>query len=313
MADYETMVSELDAGDATPDPSTTDQTPVGQPETTPGFDYYVGDKANRIPEAAEFSFKHNGQLARVPATKLVNNYRQTSHLEAKLKEMNDRYSAYEKEVGPLDEWTKRRDELGKYEQLQKWSQENPDQWQRIWEGYERAQNGLPPQATGEAGPQFDHLHKVISGLKEEIGGLNTWKQEREAADLQTRTDNEVGKIEEEAINFGKTYEKYGISLDEVNEDGISLKGQIIKFAVDNKIGSFDVAASAYLRDTLIEKAAQYGRQESVKGLKGDASAGIIDRSGVPPQGQVKPVDVRGMSEDQRKDAALAEMSAETAT
>jgi len=305
--DNEQMIAELEGGE--PQTEASDQTPAA-PET-PGFDYYLGDKANRIPESAEFSFKHNGQLARVPATKLVNNYRQTAHLEAKLKDLNDKYSTYEKEVGDLDSWRKQRDEFSKYDSLQKWSTENPDAWNRIWEGYQKAQNGIMPQDQAQtSGIEAEALNRTISELRNQVGELSSWKQERDAKDQEAALQGEIEKIESEATEYAKKVGKYGIELDAPDEEGISLKGRILKFAADNGIGKFSIAADTYLNDTLLEKATQMGRQEGVKGVKGDVAAGIVSRSGIPPQGQDQKVDVSRMSEDERRNAALQELTSD---
>jgi hypothetical protein len=302
--DRETMISELEGS---PEVQAPESTPAS-PET--GIEYFLGDKSSRIPEEAEFHIKHNGQMARIPASKLINTYRQASHLESKYKDISDKYGAYEKKVGPLEEWEKRSSALAPYEQLQKWSVENPDAWQHIWDSYQKAQNGLLPQSEGQPSLQTDAFHKTISELREQLGELRSWKEERTKAEQDQALQSEMQKIEGEAQEFAKKIEKYGIKLDEQDEEGISLKGRILKFASDNGIGSFEIAAKTYLNDTLLEKALQMGRQEGVKGVKGDVSAGIVSRSGVPQRGQAPQVDVRKMSEEDRRSAALRELTSE---
>lgn len=308
MGDRETMIQELEG--VTPESPAPDQTPA-TPET--GIEYYLGDKSSRLPEAAEFNFKHNGQMSRVPVSKLINNFRQASHLESKYKDISDKYGMYEKEVGDLDAWKKMKSEMAPYQQLQKWSLENPDAWNYIWDSYQKSQNGLltPQNGNGEGQPslQTDALHKTISELREQIQGLSSWREERMKADQDAELQAEMQKIENEASEYGKKLEKYGIKLDEVDEDGISLKGRILKFAADNGINKFEIAAKTYLSDTLIEKATQLGRQDGVKGVRGDVAAGIVSRSGVPVKGQAPKVDVSKMSPEQKKEAALAELIA----
>lgn len=303
--DRDAMVAELEGA---PEASTPEPTPAA-PET--GIEYFLGEQSNRLPETAEFHLKHNGQMARIPVSKLVNNYRQSAHLESKYKDISDKYGQYEKKVGPLEEWEKRSSELAPYEQLQKWSLEHPDAWNHIWDSYQKAQNGLMP--TGQEGQpslQTDALHKTISELRDQLGELKSWKEERTQAEQAQELQSEKQRIETEAQEYGKKLEKYGIKLDELDEDGISLKGRIYQFAAENGIGKFEVAAKAYLNDTLLERAMSNGRQEGVKGVKGDAAAGIVSRSGVPVKGQAPQVDIRKMSETDRRSAALAELISE---
>lgn len=304
--DYEQITAELEGGG---EPQTPE--PVATPEPAapdPAFDYYLGDKANQLPQSAEFAIKHNGQLQRVPATKLVNNYRQTAHLESKLKELSDKYGQYEQKVGPLDEWEKKQQELSKFEALQKWSVENPDQFQQVWSGYERGQNGLP--ATDDGNPQFEALNRTINQLRSELGEVKEWKSAREKAEEEANIETQMQKIDEEAAEFSEQYKKYGISLDSVDEEGISLRGRILNHAVEEGFKSFKSAAKSYLHDTLLEKAAQMGRQDGVKGMRGDVNAGIVNRTVNPPQGQSPAVDVRKMSEEDRLKSAVAELAAQ---
>lgn len=302
--DLEKMTAELESGGEPQTEAPVEQAPAPQ-ET--GIEYYLGEKQSRLPETAEFAFKHNGQLARVPANKLINNYRQTAHLEAKLQEMKEKFKPYEEKIGDLSAWEKKQQALEKYRQIQEWSEKNPDQWNRIWNGYEKAQNGLLPEGESQAF-NSDALNQTISELRQQIQDLSSWKEERSRAEEDAKLQEAISQIEQEAKSFAEKYQKFGIDLDEVDEDGVTLKGRILKFGADNGLGRFEVAALSYLNDTLLERATAMGRQEGVKGAKGDVAAGILSRSGVPPvdKGQTQP-DIRKMDENQRREAALAEL------
>lgn len=306
------MIAELEGAQA---PESTQSTPA-TPETsvpsvsTDVFEYFLGDKASKLPSNAEFAIKHAGQVQRIPASKLINNYRQSAHLETKLKELTGKLPEYEKKAGLADTYEKRIKEMEKYEQLQKWSEENPEQFQYVWDSLQKSRDGLlNTDPNAQPGIVPDALHKTIQELRRELGDLKTWKTSREEQEHASAVESEMGLIENEINDFGKKYEKYGVKLDEVDEEGISLRGRILKFAADNKVPQFEAAALMVLKDTLFERAGQMARQETLKSAKGDVAAGVLSRSSIPNQGQGAKVDVKKLSAEDRRKAALEELTA----
>lgn len=320
--DREKIMAELEAGDESAPETSAPQTPA-QPETAQpqvtgdSFEYFVGNQASKVPGTAEFAIKHNGQLVRVPASKLVNNYRQSAHLETKLKELSEKYGAYEKSVGPLDAWQKRQEEMGKYEKLQQWSEAHPNEFQELWSGLDRARKGLyTPKAAEEGapqgGPDFERLNTIINEQAARIEKAEKFMEQYGQEKYEATVASEEKKIDEEVEKFNTKYSKFGLKLDEVDEEGYTLRGRILKHALDNQIHQFEVAAISFLGDTLLDRAQSAARTEAVKGAKGDVAAGIVSRSSIP-NGQSAKVDARKMSAEDRRKAALEELTAAEAS
>ena len=299
LAAYE----ELEGGETQP------ETPAApEPGVTPveQFEYYLGDKASNMPANAEFSFKHNGEMMRIPTSKLINNFRSGSHLEEKLKavsQRNEELTKYETEIG---DFRKRESEIEDYKKLQEWSLANPAQFKYLWNNLNGGAPPVPGQTPGEAtNPHIEGLTSMVTELRTELGEIKQWKAERAAMDHEEKIVADQKVVGEEALAFQEKFLKANeMSLDDINDQGISLKGQIMKYALDNNIPSFEVAGLGLLSGTLLERATVRGRTEAMKSVKGDAAAGIVSRVSTPGNGQSE-VDVRRMDPDSRREMATA--------
>lgn len=300
------MVAELEG--ASSEGQIAEPSPVSAPERSQieEFEYLLGEKASRLPANAEFSLKNDGRIDKIPLSKIINGYRELTSLKPKYQQLTGVEKKWAEERGQYDKSLK---ELEPFKKLQEWSLKRPDAFEFVMKHMKLDENGLLTLSEDARAPGVNEgLNSVISDLKNQVSQLSEWKsgweKQQEEARLQNE-DREVSKETEELVDYLKQ-KGIEIDLDEKDESGISLRGRIYKYGADNHIASVKAAALSYLSDTLLDKAMQRGRSEAVKGVRGDARAGIISRSSTPTNGQSKPIDVRRMTPEQRMRAALAE-------
>lgn len=282
--------------------------PTGQnPATTPQefLEYFVGASQSKLPLTSEFSFKHGGEQVRVPAAKLLNSYRAAATLEGKLKEQEGKFSTTQKEFETLKA---NATSLEEYKALQAWSQDletkDPAAFKHLIGTIEAIKGGT---WQGD-NPAVSSMSKTIAELTNKLNGMETWKSDWEKQQQETQ----VAKDQEEVLAEKNTLQKelkekgYNVNLDEADELGVTLFHKIIKFGLDEGLTKdFKTPAMVYLKDTLLDQAKGLGREEAMKGFKGDVKAGVLSRSSQPFNGQSK-VDPRKMGDRETLDAAIAE-------
>lgn len=308
------MVAELETGGTEGDAGGTQNVSAPPPSTKPveEFEYYLGGKPSKLPGNAEFSFKHGEKASKIPVSQLINAYREFTHLKPKFQQLTEQEKKLQAQMGDLEAFNKKKEALAPFEKLQEWSLKRPDAFEFVMKHMKLDENGLltlDPSASSPISPQNDGLNSVISALRDEIGGLKSWKETWEKEQAQVREQKEMSAIDEETKGL-QSYLKdkgFDVDLDEQDENGISLRARIYKHGAENGIERVKAAALDYLADTLFDKAVQRGRTEAVKGVKGDAKAGIISRSSTPQNGEKPPIDVRRMNPQDRMNAALAEL------
>jgi hypothetical protein len=112
-------------------------------------------KPFRLPVNAEIPVKHNGQILKTPLEKLLNSFRQSSHIEDKLKEYKTMREKFESERGDLDSFNASKQ---KYGAIQDWSEKNPEQWERLWESFQSRDKLL----TGNPGETSENAMAPLS-------------------------------------------------------------------------------------------------------------------------------------------------------
>lgn len=261
------------------------------------LDLSLGGKAYKIPVSTEVPFKHNGTIQKVPFSKLLNQYRQSDHLESKMGEYKRMKEEIEKERGDLNSYNMQRQ---KYDAIQKWSEENPQAWDSLYALWQNREQAL--QQGGEQAALLAEVGQLRNKLNEAFEKIGSFEQERESSQTEKAVVMVKGQIE----GFKKEFPE--IDLDEKDQEGLTVKDRIIAFGVQNNLDDFDTAALKYLKPRLMETILARGRNEAVKGVVRDKKEGIVSRGRTPasPGQSAKEIDPRKMSYEDLNAAAKAE-------
>lgn len=264
-----------------------EQTPEGgetpTKEEVEALEYYLGEEKGKIPLNAELLLKHNGEIQKLPLEKIINGYRQVSHAEGKFAEakaLREQIEAKQKEYGEID---KLREEIKPFQELQNWSVElektDPAGYAYLMDAIDRVKNGT---YSGDEQSVAGAFNKAFSSLKEELDGLKQWKQtyESQVQELQAQEDEKAVMAEVETIK--KKFPE--INLDEIDDNGIKLSQKVINWGADKGYQTFEEAFKNYFFDQLQDILVQRGKNEALKGIKGDYKKGIVSRSSTPVQG-----------------------------
>lgn len=270
--------------------------------TVEQVEYYLGDKANKLPIDAQFQFTDNGKPIKQPLSTILNHYRQRSQLDTKFSEFNksrEEFMAQQKEWGDLEP----------YRQLQKWSVEKPEEFEAIYDLYKNKDKHLLQQKAGD--PNSQALIEELTNLKKELGGLKEFKSQ---FDRQRETEKEkqnLAELDGEVETFKKEFPE--INLDQESDmmldsgQKATIKQAIMLFGYKHGIPDFESAALKYLKPKLLEVVQSRARTEAVKAVKNDTKAGVIARSSTPASGQSTKVNPSKMSWGDATKAAKAEL------
>lgn len=271
----------------------------GQPEVQPTtaeemLELAVGTNKYKIPLSVDVPFKHNGQMTKVPFGQLLNNYRNSSKQSDRALELKKLQEQLEAQKAGYQNYDVMRQ---KYEAIQKWSEENPDQFEELMSLWKtRVENrGSDPNAA------------EIMSLRKELGELKEFKSQFEKTQEEKEDEANVKAITGEIEAFKKEFPE--INLDERDEEGATLWAKIVNFGVEKKIPEFEAAALKFLKPKLLETLSKRARNETVKGIQKDTQQGIVARSRTPfgtANGQSASLDPRKLSWEKLKDAAREE-------
>ena len=262
--------------------------PTGAPQAPSEYagqvaEIYSGRNVYKLPYSAEFAFPQKGKPTTMPIGKLVNAYGHHLAIQPKYDNLLKEYNTLKPEY---DELKGKAGRYGELEKLQAWSEQNPDLFKHIWDGYTnreklalQQQMGMQSQQPEQASGVNQQMLDVIAGLKGEVGQLREWKTSWEKQQEQLQDDSNVELIEKQISGFKEEFPF--IDIDKPDEKGVTLTEQIINFGIQNKIPDFDTAALKYLKPQLLEHIKGQGRSEAVKGIKDNNKKGIVATSNTP--------------------------------
>jgi len=276
-------------------------TPQTPPPTVEELEIALGGKPFKLPLNAEIPVKHNGQILKTPLEKLLNSYRQSTHLEDRIKEYKTLKEEAEKLRGDVNVFEEQRK---KYGAIQDWSEQNPQDWERLYELFQNKDRALlENQVQGQ--PNIEPLLGEISRLKQELEGIRSWKSDLEKQQEEELIEKDTERVKSEIDDFKKNWPE--IDLEERNLEGVSLKGLIMQHGIKRGLGEFKLAALDFLGPRLLDLAQQRGRNEAVKGIQKETQQGIVARSSTPQGQSTSEVDPSKLSKSDRTSAAKAEL------
>lgn len=274
-----------------------------QDTAKPDTEYYelpVGDQVYKIPLNHEFEVKHSGQTMRVPLEKLFNAYRQQAHVEDKFKELNQNKAQLEEQRNKFKNF----DDLHqKYGAIQKWSEEHPEDWQRLWDMYQSKEQHLL-QGNGE--DQNQALIQEIMNLKKELSDYRDFKSKFEKTQEEKEIQEDMQEIQKQIEEIKAKHPQ--INLEEKDVEGVTFQARVINHGLEKGYPDFHSAFYTHpdVIPRLLETADHAGRNETVKAVKEAKRAGVVERSDKPFVGQGQ-FDPTKLSDDQLKEGALAEL------
>lgn len=277
----------------------TPQAPVATQPTIEQIEYYLGDKANKLPMNAEINL--DGK--RAPLSTILNHYRQRDKLThdfSEFKKTKEQFALEQKEWG----------DLTPYRQLQKWSTEKPEEFNAIWELYQNRDKHLLGAKAQD--PNSQALVNELMSLKQELTGLKEFKSQFDLRQQQEQDQKNIAELEAEVQEFKKEFPEVNLDQesDMVLDSGnkATLKQAIMLFGYKHGIPDFESAALKYLKPKLLEIASSRARKETVNAVKKDKEQGVMYRSSTPVMGQGSKVNPKLSWNDATK-AAKAELEA----
>jgi hypothetical protein len=292
--DYQAEFAALTQGETSDTPQATTEAAV---DTNEYIEIPVNGQMVKIPMNAEVPFKHAGTINKAPFSKILNEYRQGMHLDSKRSEYQKIKEEAEKARGESDSYQQMRQ---KYEAIQKWSEENPDQWERLYQMWQERDKVFTSQGPTDPNNQ---LLQHIKGLEGKLKTYDEFMHNYQSKEQEQKTQQNVALVEQDMATFAKDFPE--ISLEEKDEEGYPLKSRIVAFGVQNDIPDFESAALKYLKPRLLEVIQGRVRNETVKTVKSDKQQGIVGRSSTP-QGKGSEVDPKKLSWNQLGEMARAE-------
>ena len=255
----------------------TQEAPVSAPDIEQA-DYYLGDKANKLPINAEFQIQHDGKPIRAPLSTILNHYRQRASLDGQYSQFKTEKETWEKERGDIEQYKAMKQ---KYGDIQDWSEKNPKEWETLYEMYQNRDKHLLQAKAPD--PNLNPLIEEFANVKKELGSLKEFKSEFDRKQELEGNQKAFDEVSKEAETFGKAWPE--INLAEKNAEGLDLKRQIIVFGARQGLNDFDTAAYKFFGPKLFEIVQQRARTETVKGIKQEKQQGIIGRSPQPVAGK----------------------------
>lgn len=333
--------NDLPAGGGEPAPAPVDPAqapaPAAQPApgSTPAEDFLTfmaGNKQYQVPNSANLTFKADKEDVTKPISSILNGYRENRDYKIRMDGLTKReqqIAEMQQKYGDIDKLSQ--NELySKWGELEKWSTENPDLFNHLWDSYQNrhkldtefkaGQTPATPGAPGQqppAGTLPPEVVEIISGLRQQVADLNQFKTTYETSqeEAQQKQDEEfINTQVSEYQNF--LNEQYPspdgkgslINLDARGDDGLTLRAKIMQHGLDKSIPDFEIAADSYLKSKLLEMAIDKGRTDAVNGIRTNTRKGIVPDGTTPlqPNGSQGPANVQGKSWGEISDSALQE-------
>lgn len=297
--DKSAISAELDAA-MSGEPTEPTETPPAKEEAAPEnakqvqyFDFPWEGKTLKIPMNYKIPLKENGEMQEWEFGNLLNKARSAANLERKYTETSSKL----KEYGDYDAFLAQKQ---KYDALQTWSEQNPKDWERLFDMFQNREKYT--LANGEQAGQNQQLLETITSLRKEIDELkgNFGKYD----ELYKSQENEkiVNAVLSERAEFEKAYPFF--DLNEKDVDGVDRFSAIIHFGSSNGYPDFKSAAMAMFGDQIVKAATELGRKSLTDQMKKDKANGVIARTSLP-NGQSTPTTGRPATD--RKAVAAQEL------
>jgi hypothetical protein len=230
---------DLDSIVAATETSTNNEIPMG--ETAPA------EAAPQAPQ--EYAFQHNGQEIKAPIDKVLRWAQQGYSAPQRIGELSQKLKDYEGKFKNYEGWEKT------YAPIDKWAKENPDKWQALFDGWQRAQfGGVSPD--GNHTPPAALPKEVLDKLNQHDQFIQSQQQER-AQERERRADH---ALDTEITSLRKQYSN--IDFDAPDESGRTLEYRVLEHATRMGIPSFEAAFLHFNKAQLQQMYQGQGRERA---------------------------------------------------
>ena len=266
-------------------------------------EYFLGNKANKLPLDAVIALKEKGQIQKIPLSQVVNGFRMNAQSARKFEEANKVKGEFEKTKGEYQKLQENYKAVERYKALQDWSEQlemkDPVGYKLLMDTIERVKTGAysAPEGGGDIS-QTSALHQTIADLRGKIEELSGWKSQFETANEQKKMEDDRKFVDNEITEIKTKFKE--INLDELDEMGIRLSTKVENWGVEKGYQNFTDAFYGYFRDKIAEILMQRGKNEAVGGIKRDNAKGIIARSSIPFNGH--PTEAKNSYDEFKGDA-----------
>lgn len=300
MLDKAAATSELTAALEQTPATSTEQQNATEKSAQEFYEMPWEGKSLKIPLNYKLPLKENGKIEEVELSTLFNKYRNANQMQRKYEELHKTHNGILGEIGDLDQFKTQKQ---KYDAIQAWSEQNPQDWERLYEMFSNREKYLLNNQPGQEGSE--KLLQTIAQLRQEIDGIKQGPISQYQKDLEDRQNQEVVRqVNEEMENFQKEFPEF--KLEEKDVDGIDRKSAIIKHGIDNGIPTFTAAAYSLYGKELVKAAEERGRKSLTESIKKDNANGIVTRQSIP-NGQVPRATDNRSSKVDYKTAAAEEL------
>lgn len=229
-------------------------------------------------------FKHNNKTIKGTRDQLIKWAQMGIDYPTKAQQLNQEKAKWEQQ---RQQWEQK---YTPYKQIDEWATKNPDQWTRLQQAYQQAQQGLTPQGsqpqTAAEFQAIQMLNQKIQQLEQKINpieeNLNSSKQQAEDQQLDQIVTEIRGKYKD-------------IDWDTPDDNGKPLEYRVLEFAQENGIKRFDTAFKAYYHDELVQRAEAQAKQNVSKDIQTKTKMGLLGTTSKPTRGVQAVKDVKNKS------------------
>lgn len=239
--------------------------------------------------AEEFEITHGGKQIKATRDQLIKWAQQGYDYPQKAQKLNQERMRMDQAAQQQKEWEK---QWSPYKQIDEWAAKNPEQWQRLQQNWQQAQQGQPAQVTNQPGAN-DPYAPVIQNLRSELSELKTvaqsW-QEHQTAQVAKQEDE---KLDQEIQSIREKYKDLDWATPD--ENGKSLEFKVLEHAQTNGIKNFNTAFKDFYHDELIARAQAQAQQNVSKDIQAKSKMGILGKTPTPVKGIPAVKDVKKQS------------------
>lgn len=180
-------------------------------------------------------------------------------------------------------------EWGKYKDIDKYAQDNPDWWDSVQQSYQAKQEAV-------ANPEMAELKTQVAELSE--FKQNLLNQEKEQTDK-----HEDLKLTEELKSIRELHKN--IDFDKANEEGKSLEYQVLEHAEKTGIPTFTAAFRDFYHEKLVGMAEEGARENLGKEAQRQTKLGMLGQTKMPLK-ETPAFDHRKYTSNQLLEMAIAD-------
>jgi len=299
--DVDSLLGETESG-ATPPGSTQGGAPNAsestQGTTTQSQAASTTASTPAAPPAPELEFTVGGKTIKVPLSDpRVKQWTQQGYSYAQqMAAFKAEQEAFQKQQETLKQ---------RYGELEQYVEQNPDWWNHVNQQFERVRAGMAQQTQSQNADPNNPLVQELQTLKQQLQDVIKFKQDSETQRLIQQREQEDRRLNEEIQSIRETYKD--LDWNSVGSDGKTMELQVLEFAQQRGIQSFQDAFLLFNHDRLVKLAEQRAKENVVKERQKQTKLGLLGTTQAPKKGITHAEDIKNKSYDDLYREALEEL------